>query len=92
MRYLIIRYTRQPSGEFKEQATVAETLKNHDLQMAAVILDYRAQAVVKAVIDGKTLPRVFQRFHTYYQEFFPAIVDRLEKENKSVVVPEPPVL
>ena len=80
MRYLIIQYTRTPSGEFKEQATVVENLKSRDLQMAAVILDYRTRTVVKAVIDGKTLPRSFERFHTYYQEFFPSIIERLARE------------
>lgn len=82
MRFLIIKYMKDASGKFKEQSQVANTVRNKDWDTAAVILDYREQKVLKAVIDGRTLPKSFQRFDSYYREFFPAAVDSLRKFNR----------
>ena len=82
MKYLIITYSQSPDKKFKEQSTVAATLRAKDLDRAAVILDYSTRTVVKAVIDGKTLPRAFDRLNNYYKEFFPAVIARLETENQ----------
>ena len=81
MRYLIIKYIQTPDKKYKEQSMVAATLRPRDVDGAAVILDYATSTVVKAVIDGKTLPRAFNRLSTYYREFFPAVIARLESEN-----------
>ena len=82
MKYLIIKYIQTPDKKFKEQATVSTSLRPRDVDGAAVILDYSTRTVVKAVIDGKTLPRAFDRLSTYYREFFPAVIGRLENENR----------
>ena len=81
MKYLIVKYVQTPDKKFKEQAIVANALKPRDVDGAAVILDYSSRTVVKAVIDGKTLPRAFDRLNAYYKEFFPAVIGRLESEN-----------
>lgn len=80
MRYLMVKYIKTPDGKFKEQAMVVTRVKDRDWVMAAVILDYQNRAVVKAVIDGKTLPKSFQRFDEYYREFFPEAIEGLRKK------------
>jgi hypothetical protein len=82
MRYLIVKYIKTPDGKYQEQAQVLSRVHDRDWSMAAVILDYQARTVVKAVIDGKTLPKSFDRFDSYYREFFPHAVDYLRTKHQ----------
>lgn len=82
MRYLIVKYIKTPDGKYQEQAQVLSRVNDRDWSMAAVILDYQARTVVKAVIDGKTLPKSFDRFDSYYREFFSHAVDYLRTKHQ----------
>lgn len=77
MRYLIVRYLRQPSGKMNEEIAVTRALRTRDLQTAAVILDFRDLQVVMASLDGKTVPRDFDRICQYYQQHYKTTIDQL---------------
>lgn len=81
MRYFVITYIRKPSGQLDEQNQVTRSLKNRDLQMASVILDFKKLAVVKASFNGVTVPRDFQRIVEYYYQHYKNVLDRLFAEN-----------
>lgn len=90
MRYFVITYVRKPSGQLDEQSQVTRSLKNRDLQMASVILDFKKLAVVKASFNGVSVPRDFNRIVEYYYQHYKSTLDRLFAENGYEVVTEPP--
>ena len=77
MRYLIVRYLRQPSGQMNEEVSVARRLRTRDLQTAAVILDFKELRVIMASLDGNTVPRNFDRICQFYRQHYRATVDQL---------------
>ena len=81
MRYFVITYVRRPNGQLDEQNQVTRNLKNRDLEMASVILDFRKLEVVKASFNGVTVPRDFQRIVEYYYQHYKNVMDRLFAEN-----------
>ena len=68
MRYLMIQYARQPDGMINEQVSYSKKIKDSDLQVIDVILDYKSQKVVKCVVDGKVIPTSFEKLNEYYRE------------------------
>ena len=81
MRFFVITYVRRPNGQLDEQNQVTRNLKNRDLEMASVILDFKKLAVVKASFNGVTVPRDFQRIVEYYYQHDKNVFDRLFAEN-----------
>jgi hypothetical protein len=81
MRYLIIRYIKKPDGKYAEQAEMANKISNRVYPTASVILDYCDKKVVKAVIDGKVLPKDFARFDEYYYGVLPDVVKSIRIAN-----------
>ena len=79
MRYLIVKYFKTPKGQWNEQSITDKRLRVSDLTTAAVILDYKTRTVTKAVIDGQTMPKDFDKLNNYYKELFPQAVENLEK-------------
>jgi len=77
MRYLIIRYLRQPSGKINEEIQVAKQLRPRDLQTGTVILDFKNLVVIKASLDGATVPKDFQRICEYYYQYYRDTIDQL---------------
>ena len=81
MRYLIFTYYTKPSGKIDEVMSLSTRVKPKDLQTASIILDFRDQVVLKCVIDGKSMPKVWDTIGSYYYEHYKAIMERLFKEN-----------
>ena len=81
MRYLLIKYYRKPSGQIDESMSLSRTLKNKDLQINNVILDFRDLKVVKCSMDGTVVPKDWDRILAYYYQHYKATIDRLLKEN-----------
>jgi len=79
MRYLIIDYYRQPSGQMDEVVTVAKQTKTRDIQSAAVILDFKQKTVVKCSMDGVVVPKDWHRIRDFYHQYYSQIIDDLEK-------------
>ena len=81
MRYLIITYYQKANGQIDETTAVARNLKMRDHQTASVILDFKKLAVVKANLNGDTVPKDFNRIVEYYMQHYENIIKRLFKEN-----------
>ena len=81
LRYFVITYVRRPNGQLDEQNQVTRSLKNRDLQMASVILDFKKLEVVKASFNGVNVPRDFNRIVEYYYQHYKNVLDRLFAEN-----------
>ena len=73
--------------------TVTKNLKNRDLQTAGVILDFKDCRVVRASMDGKTVPKDWDRVVSYYYQHYANIIERLFQENghelPSITAPAP---
>ena len=81
MRYLIITYYKKANGQIDETTAVARNLRIRDHQTASVILDFKKLAVVKAQLDGATVPKEFNRIVEYYMQHYENIIKRLFQEN-----------
>jgi hypothetical protein len=79
MRYFLVQYARQANGQIDEQVSFSKRVKTSDLQTMNVILDYKAQKVVKCVIEGKVVPTSFEKMDEYYREVYPSLIEQLEK-------------
>ena len=81
MRYLIITYYRKSTGQIDEATAVAKNLKMRDHQTASVILDFKKLQVVKANLNGESVPKDFKRIVEYYMQHYKSTIERLFKEN-----------
>jgi hypothetical protein len=61
--------------------TVATRLRTKDWQTANVILDFKELKVLKAAIRDNAIPKDWERIVGYYYPFYPAIMERLLREN-----------
>lgn len=81
MRYLIITYYQKANGQIDETTAVARNLKMRDHQTASVILDFKKLVVVKANLNGETVPKDFNKIVEYYMQHYENIIRRLFEEN-----------
>jgi len=81
MRYLIITYYRKANGQIDEATAVAKNLKMRDHQTASVILDFKKLQVIKASLNGASVPKDFNRIVEYYMQHYKSTIERLFKEN-----------
>jgi hypothetical protein len=90
MRYLLLTYYRKASGQIDEAMAVSRNIKTRDLQTANVILDFKKLEVVKANMDGVSVPKDFNRIVEYYHQHYASTIERLFAENGyKIVKPEP---
>jgi hypothetical protein len=89
MRYLILTYFKKPNGQIDESMTVSNKLRNRDLSMGNVILDFKKLAVLKCSMGDVTVPKDFDRIAKYYHQHYAATIERLFNENGyEIVKPE----
>ena len=89
MRYLLITYVTRPKGNIDEVMSVSKNVRSRDLQTCNVILDFKRLEVIKATMDGTTIPKDFNRVVEYYYQYYQSTIDRLFAENGlEVVKPE----
>jgi hypothetical protein len=89
MRYLLLTYYRKASGQIDEVMAVSRNIKTRDLQTANVILDFKKLEVVKANMDGVSVPKDFNRIVEYYHKHYASTIERLFAENGyEIVKPE----
>jgi hypothetical protein len=92
MRYLILTYYRKATGQIDEAMAVSKNLKRRDLQTGSVILDFKEQKVLKGHMDGKEVPKDWDRVVAYYYQHYTHIIERLFEENGhplNIVVDQP---
>lgn len=81
MRYLLLTYFRKPSGQIDESMMVRKRVRDRDLSQANVILDFRDQRVLKCSMEGRTVPKNWDRIVSYYYQHYAATIERLFEEN-----------
>jgi len=81
MRYLLLTYYRKANGQIDEAMAVSRNIKTRDLQTANVILDFKKLEVVKANMDGVSVPKDFDRIVQYYHQHYAGTIERLFAEN-----------
>ena len=90
MRYLMLTYFYQANGKIDEGMTVATRVRTKDWQTASVILDFKELKVLKASLRDTTIPKDWDRIVGYYYPFYPAIMERLLRENGHELPAEEP--
>ena len=89
MRYLLLTYYKQPSGQIDETTAVSRNLKPRDYQTCSVILDFKTLSVLKCSMEGTVIPRDWDRIVSYYNQYYSTIIERLLQENGyEIVKPE----
>jgi hypothetical protein len=73
---------KKANGQMDELVSVSKNTRMNDLQTSAVILDFKTQTVVLASLDGKTVPKDFNRICGFYYQHYKNIIDRLCRENE----------
>jgi hypothetical protein len=81
MRYLLFTYYKKPDGQIDESTAVSRNIKTRDLQTASVILDFKKLQVIKAQLNGVSVPKDFNRIVEYYMQHYKSTIERLFKEN-----------
>ena len=81
MRYLLITYYLKSDGKIDETTEVSQNLKIRDMQTCNVILDFKKLQVVKAHMNGVTVPKDFHKIVEYYIQHYENIINRLFAEN-----------
>jgi hypothetical protein len=90
MRYLILTYYQKASGQIDEVMAVSKNIRPRDLQTASVILDFKKLEVVKAHMNGVSVPKDFNKIVEYYIQHYENIINRLFAENGYELVKEAP--
>ena len=80
MRYLLITYYQKANGQIDETMAVAKNLKPRDIQTCSVVLDFKKLEVVKAHMNGVTVPKDFNKIVEYYIQHYENIIKRLFQE------------
>lgn len=79
MRYLLITFLKRPNGQIDEQVGLSKKVKPEEQRMCNIIIDFQLKKVVKCVIDGKVVDTDYTRMVEYYKEFYPQIIEQLER-------------
>jgi hypothetical protein len=77
-RYFVVDYIKKPDGKTDEVVQVTKRLRNRDISMASVILDFKDQIVVKASLGSNTIPRDWPTIYSYYKEHYTKIFETLD--------------
>ena len=77
----MLTYYYQATGKIDEGMTVTTRVRTKDSQTASVILDFKELKVIKAALRDTTIPKDWDRIVGYYYSFYPAIMERLLREN-----------
>ena len=84
----MLTYYYQANGKIDEGMTIATRVRTKDWQTASVILDFKEQKVLKASLRDITIPKDWDRIVGYYYPFYPAIMERLLRENGHLLLPD----
>jgi hypothetical protein len=77
-RYFVVDYIRKPDGKTDEVVQVTKRLRDRDITMSSVILDFKEKSVIKASLQGNSIPRDWPTIYNYYREHYAKIFDGLE--------------
>lgn len=88
MRYFIVNYYKKANGQLDEVISVSKRVKMRDLQSASVILDFKTHSVLKSSMEGKVIPKDWERIRGFYHKHYQKIIEDLDKINGQKEVPQ----
>ncbi|MFY8211733.1 MAG: hypothetical protein ACOVLB_03620 [Candidatus Nanopelagicus sp.] len=81
MKYLLITYKTKANGQIDEELSVSKNIRDNDMRICNVILNYADKKVERCFIEGKVLDTDWERLNEYYKQVYPNIIQQLENEN-----------
>jgi len=84
MRYLLITFFRKSNGQIDEQVVVSKRVKEADISTCNLIMDFSDRTLTKCVIEGRTIPKDWDKMYDYYKRIYPTLIEQLEKHNTKV--------
>ena len=81
MRYMLITYFKKADGKIDEVMAVSKNVRTKDLQTCNVILDFKKLQVAKCTMEGRNLPKDWDKIMTYFYQYYESTITRLLKEN-----------
>ena len=94
MRYFVVTYIQKPrtrhdtKPQFDEVVEVTTRVRNRDISMSSVILDFRDMQVIKCSISGQLGSRDWNIVHDYYLTHYRNVFDQLHQENGRKIIEE----
>lgn len=85
MKYLLITYIGRPNGQIDEQVELSNKVRDSDIQMANVIMDFKEAKIVKCTIQGTTISSDWTQLRNYYHQVYPDVIEQLEAENTAEI-------
>lgn len=79
MRYLLITYSKKSGGQIDEQVGFSRKIRDKDLQLCNVIVDYKDKVIVKCIIEGKKVDTTFGAMDDYYRKVYPELIKELSE-------------
>ena len=70
-------YLRKPGGQIDEQVGFSKKIRDKDLDLCNVIVDYRDKKIVKCMIEGKKVDTNFDAMNDYYKKIYPELITQL---------------
>jgi hypothetical protein len=83
MRFLLITFFRKPNGQIDEQVTVSKRVKESDIQTCNLIMDFAEKKLDKCVVEGRNIPKDWNKMYEYYNRIYPTLIAQLDKHNSS---------
>jgi plasmid rolling circle replication initiator protein Rep len=81
MRYFSITYYKKANGQFDESVKILKNLKTKDVSEANLIMDFRDQKIIKAIIESSVVTKDWDTIVGYYYEHYKNVMERLFSEN-----------
>jgi hypothetical protein len=79
MRYLVVTYVKKPDGKIDEQVEITKNLKERDITMSNVILDFKEKKVQKSTVNGQQIQTSWDVLVEHYRKIYPDYIAELEK-------------
>lgn len=70
-------YYRKPDGRLDESVMVLRSLKTRDICQCSVIVDFKNKKVLKASVEGNSVPLVFDTIIAYYLQHYQQLINDL---------------
>ena len=83
MRFLLITFFRKPNGQIDEQVTVSKRVKESAIQTCNLIMDFAEKKLDKCVVEGRNIPKDWNKMYEYYNRIYPTLIAQLDKHNSS---------
>lgn len=81
MRYFIVTYYTKPNGKIDEQVEISKNLKDNDLQIANIIIDFKDKKILKSIIQGQIITTNYDQLVEHFEQVYPDYIEELKKLN-----------